>query len=87
MIDKNNTHYTLEAFYYGYKVEGDSRKKTKKKVILACFTTFIDWEDEEGQLKEILELQQSLINIYAAYPHEYVTVELTIRREAHIYAS
>ncbi len=87
MIDKNNVHYTLEAFLYGYKIEGDSRKKTKKKIIVACFTTFVDWEDEDGQLKDILELHQSLLNIYAAYPHEYITVELTISRQACAYAS
>ena len=91
MIDKNNVHYTLEAFHYGYKIEGDSRKKTKKKtkkkIVVACFTTFVDWEDEDGQLKDILDLQQSLLNIYAAYPHEYITVELTISRQACAYAS
>jgi len=87
VIDKNNTHYILEAFHYGYKIEGGSRKQTKKKVVVACFTTFVDWEDEDGQLKDILELQQSLLNIYAAYPHEYVTVELTISRQACVYAS
>ena len=87
MIDKNNAHYILEAFHYGYKIEGDSRKKTKKKVVVACFTTFVDWEDEDGQLKDILDLQQSLLNIYSAYPHEYITVELTISRQACAYAS
>ena len=49
--------------------------------MLACFTTFRDYNDPEEQLREILNLRDSLLIVYAFYPDGDVTVELIIKDE------
>ena len=61
-------------------IEGVQQLSDKKRVI-ACFTTFKDFEDSEEQLADILILRDSFLAAYAFYPDGDVTVELTIKDE------
>jgi hypothetical protein len=56
-------------------------KISNKKRMLACFTTFKDYNDPEEHLREILNLRDSLLTVYAFYPDGEVTVELIIKDE------
>ena len=61
-------------------IDGVQQLSDKKRVI-ACFTTFKDFEDSEEQLADILILRDSFLAAYAFYPDGDVTVELTIKDE------
>ena len=61
-------------------IDGIQQLSNKKRVI-ACFTTFRDFDHSEEQLREILNLRDSLLTVYAFYPDGDVTVELTIKDE------
>jgi len=89
MAIKNNTatidldaDFILQAYTREYDfVEGNTYKLSDRKNVLACFTTFRDYNDIEEHLKEILNLRDSLLAVYAYYPDGDVVVELTIKDE------
>ena len=73
--------FILQAYTRDYvRIDGVYKLSNKKRV-LACFTTFRDYNDPEEQSKEILNLRDSLLAAYAYYPDGDVTVELTIKDE------
>jgi hypothetical protein len=52
-----------------------------KKTVLACITMFKDWENEDAQLSDALELRNSLIEAYRNHPDGEVVVKLTVKEE------
>ena len=73
--------YILQAYTRDYVCIDGVHKISNKKRMLACFTTFKDYNDPEEHLREILNLRDSLLTVYAFYPDGDVTVELTIKDE------
>ena len=73
--------FILQAYTRDYVCIDGVYKLSNKKRVLACFTTFRDYNDPEEQTKEILNLRDSLLAAYAFYPDGDVTVELTIKDE------
>ena len=61
-------------------IDGVQQLSDKKRLI-ACFTTFKDYDEPEGQLADILILRDSFLAAYGYYPDGDVTVELTIKDE------
>ena len=73
--------FILQAYTRDYvRIDGVYKLSNKKRV-LACFTTFRDYNDPEEHLREILNLRDSLLAAYAYYPDGDVTVELIIKDE------
>ena len=69
--------YVLEAYCSSYGVENK-----KEKNVLACIAYYRNHDyGESDEIKEILDLRDSLISLYRCHPDGYVTVELTIRQE------
>ena len=75
-----DAEFVLQAYAEDY-VCIDGVYKLHNKRMLACFTTFRDYNDPEEHLREILNLRDSLLTVYAFYPDGDVTVELTIKDE------
>ena len=73
--------YILQAYTRDYVCIDGVHKISNKKRMLACFTTFKDYNDPEEHLREILNLRDSLLTVYAFYPDGEVTVELIIKDE------
>ena len=73
--------YILQAYTRDYVCIDGVHKISNKKRMLACFTTFMDYNDPEEHLREILNLRDSLLTVYAFYPDGEVTVELIIKDE------
>ena len=73
--------YILQAYTRDYVCIDGVHKISNKKRMLACFTTFRDYNDPEEHLREILNLRDSLLTVYAFYPDGEVTVELIIKDE------
>jgi hypothetical protein len=73
--------YILQAYTRDYVYIDGVHKISNKKRMLACFTTFKDYNDPEEHLREILNLRDSLLTVYAFYPDGEVTVELIIKDE------
>jgi hypothetical protein len=73
--------YILQAYAKDYICIDGVHKVSNEKRMLACFTTFRDYNDPEEHLREILNLRDSLLTVYAFYPDGDVTVELTIKDE------
>ena len=73
--------YILQAYTRDYVCIDGVHKISNKKRMLACFTTFRDYNDPEEHLREILNLRDSLLTVYAFYPDGDVTVELIIKDE------
>ena len=73
--------FILQAYTRDYVCIDGVHKVSNNKRLLACFTTFRDYNDPEEHLREILNLRDSLLAAYAYYPDGDVTVELTIKDE------
>ena len=73
--------FILQAYAKDYVCIDGVYKVSNEKRMLACFTTFRDYDDPEEHLKEILNLRDSLLTVYAFYPDGDVTVELIIKDE------
>ena len=73
--------FILQAYAKDYVCIDGVYKVSNEKRMLACFTTFRDYNDPEEHLREILNLRDSLLTVYAFYPDGDVTVELTIKDE------
>ena len=74
--------YILQAYTREYKSAGNGvYKPTGKKDIIACFTTFKQYLDQEEQLQDILNLRSALLRAYEFYPDGEVVVELIIKDE------
>jgi len=73
--------FILQAYAKDYICIDGVYKVSNEKRMLACFTTFRDYDDPEEHLREILNLRDSLLAVYAYYPDGDVTVELTIKDE------
>lgn len=73
--------FILQAYAEDYVCIDGVYKVTNKKRMIACFTTYRDYNDPEEHLREILNLRDSLLAVYAFYPDGDVTVELTIKDE------
>ena len=73
--------FILQAYTRDYVCIDGVHKVSNNKRMLACFTTFRDYNDPEEHLREILNLRDSLLAAYAYYPDGDVTVELTIKDE------
>jgi len=73
--------FILQAYAKDYICIDGVYKVSNNKRMLACFTTFRDYNDPEEHLREILNLRDSLLAVYAFYPDGDVTVELTIKDE------
>ena len=71
----------LQAYAKDYVCIDGVHKVSNNKRMLACFTTFRDYNDTEEHLREILNLRDSLLAAYAFYPDGDVPVELTIKDE------
>lgn len=76
-----DTDFILQAYTRDYVCIDGVHKVSNKKRILGCFTTFRDYNDPEEHLREILNLRDSLLTVYAFYPDGDVTVELIIKDE------
>ena len=76
-----DAYYILQAYTRDYVCIDGVHKISNKKRMLACFTTFKDYNDPEEHLREILNLRDSLLTVYAFYPDGEVTVELIIKDE------
>ena len=75
--------YVLEAYWWSYKLVNNVSKR-HKKFVLACVTSYRDYQDEESeciQLTEMLQLKDKLVEVYRYHPDGEVCVELTIRQE------
>jgi len=88
MAIKNNTatidldaDFILQAYTRDYTYIDGVYKVSDEKRILGCFTTFRDYDDPEEHLREMLNLRDSLLAVYAFYPDGEVVVELTIKDE------
>ena len=73
--------FILQAYAKDYICIDGVHKVSNEKRMLACFTTFRDYNDPEEHLREILNLRDSLLTVYAFYPDGEVTVELIIKDE------
>ena len=73
--------YILQAYTRDVVCIDGVHKLSDEKRIIACFTSFRDYDDPEEHLREILNLRDSLLAVYAFYPDGDVTVELTIKDE------
>ena len=74
--------FILQAYTRDIVCIDGIQKLSNRKTMLACFTTFKDYNDpEEEQLREILSLRDCLLAAYAFYPDGDVTVELIIKDE------
>ena len=73
--------FILQAYTRDIVCIDGIQKLSNRKTMLACFTTFKDYNDPEEQLREILSLRDCLLAAYAFYPDGDVTVELTIKDE------
>ena len=73
--------FILQAYAKDYICIDGVHKVSNEKRMLACFTTFKDYNDPEEHLREILNLRDSLLTVYAFYPDGEVTVELIIKDE------
>ena len=73
--------FILQAYTRDYVCIDGVHKLSNKKRVLACFTTFRDYNDPEEQSKEILNLRDCLLAAYAYYPDGDVNVELIIKDE------
>ena len=71
---------TLEVYYWDHKLV-DNVVTKDKKTVLACITMFKDWENEDAQLSDALELRNNLIEAYRNHPDGEVVVKLTIKEE------
>jgi hypothetical protein len=73
--------YILQAYTRDIVCIDGIQKLSNRKTMLACFTTVKDYNDPEEHLREILNLRDSLLTVYAFYPDGDVTVELIIKDE------
>ena len=73
--------FILQAYTRDIVCIDGIQKLSNRKTMLACFTTFKDYNDPEEQLREILSLRDCLLAAYAFYPDGDVTVELIIKDE------
>ena len=76
-----DSDYILQAYTRDVVCIDGVHKLSDEKRIIACFTTFRDYDDPEEHIREILNLRDSLLAVYAFYPDGDVTVELTIKDE------
>jgi hypothetical protein len=73
--------FILQAYTRDVVCIDGIQKLSDKKRVLACFTTFKDYDEPEGQLADILILRDSFLAAYAFYPDGDVAVELIIKDE------
>jgi hypothetical protein len=73
--------FILQAYTRDVVCIDGVHKLSDEKRIIACFTTFRDYDDPEEHLREILNLRDSLLAVYAFYPDGDVAVELIIKDE------
>ena len=76
-----DSDYILQAYTRDVVCIDGVHKLSDEKRIIACFTTCRDYDDPEEHIREILNLRDSLLAVYAFYPDGDVTVELTIKDE------
>ena len=73
--------FILQAYTRDVVCIDGVQQLSDKKRVLACFTTFKDYDEPEGQLADILILRDSFLAAYGYYPDDDVTVELIIKDE------
>ena len=73
--------FILQAYTRDVVCIDGVHKLSDEKRIIACFTTFRDYDDPEEHLREILNLRDCLLAVYAFYPDGDVAVELIIKDE------
>tara|TARA_R110000751_G_scaffold75896_1_gene152664 strand:+ start:98 stop:373 length:276 start_codon:yes stop_codon:yes gene_type:complete len=71
--------FILQAYTRDVVCIDGVQKLSDKKRVIACFTTFKDFEDSEEQLDHIMNLRWALLKAYESYCDGEVAVELTIK--------
>ena len=80
IINTEIADIVLEVYHWDHKLV-DNVVTKDKKTSLACITMFKDWENEDAQLSDALELRNSLIEAYRNHPDGEVVVKLTVKEE------
>jgi len=73
--------YILQAYTKDVVCIDGVQQLSNKKRVIACFTTFKDYEDSEEQLDHIMNLRWALLKAYESYYDGEVAVELIIKDE------